>query len=70
MSRGIATLRLYGAVLWLVVAVLVDAIRESLPSTEDEVGPFVAGMTWAFVLFWAILCAVTWLYAWSLGMRM
>lgn len=70
MSRTVSTVRLYGAIAWLCLSVLWDALRESLPSTEDEAGPFVAGMTWAFVLFWAMLCAITWLYAWSLGMRL
>lgn len=70
MSRSIATIRLYGAILYLVVAVLWGALRETLPSDDREAGIFLSGFTWAFVLFWMIVCAVTWSYAWSLGMRL
>lgn len=67
MSRPVATARLYASILWLVVAVLAGALRESLPSTEDEAGPFLAGMAWAFVLFWTMLVLVTYLWLVSVG---
>lgn len=47
------------ALLWSVACGLLESLRETLPTTEDDCGPFVAGMAWAFVLFWATLTAVT-----------
>ena len=35
------------------------SIREVLPSTEDEAGPWLAGFCSAFVLHWVALLAVT-----------
>lgn len=46
-----------------VVCGLLEELRGTLPSTEDEAGAFVAGMTYAFVLFWSFLIAATWLWA-------
>jgi len=48
-------MRLLAAV---VVGLLAD-IRETLPGNEQEAGVFLAGMTWAFLIFWACLIAVT-----------
>ena len=61
-GRTSATVRLYAWIIWLVVVVLFGALRESWPSTEDEAGAFLAGMAWAFVLFWSMLMFVTWLW--------
>lgn len=36
-----------------------QSFRETLPSTTDEAGPFLAGAAWAFVLHWTLLIAVT-----------
>lgn len=69
MSRTIATFRLYGGLLWSIVAVLWESIRETWPQDEREGGVFLAGISWAFVIFWTVLIAVTWMYAWSLGMK-
>jgi hypothetical protein len=44
---------------------LAASIRETLPGDHREAGVFLAGMTWAFVLFWACLFLVT--YAWWVG---
>ena len=41
---------------------LYEAIRETLPGDEQEAGPFLAGMVWAFVIFWAMLIFVTLLW--------
>jgi hypothetical protein len=38
---------------------IVESIRESLPTTTDEMGPFVAGMAWATVLGGMALVTVT-----------
>lgn len=65
MSRTLATFRLYGAILWLVVVVLLGAIRETLPDDETTAGAFLSGMCYAFVLFWTMLIVVT--YAWSIS---
>ena len=46
-----------------VVCGLLEELRESLPSTEDQAGAFVAGMVYAFVLFWTMLVLVTWWWA-------
>jgi hypothetical protein len=50
-----------------VVAGLAETIRETLPRTEEEAGPFVAGLCWAMVLFWGTLIAVTWLHCAAKG---
>lgn len=47
------------ALLAAIVAGLVTEIRESLPSSEDECGMFVAGMAWAFAIFIVLLLLVT-----------
>lgn len=46
---------------------LAESVRETLPSTEDEAGPFLAGMVWAFVLFWTFLILTTWLWLAGFG---
>jgi hypothetical protein len=47
-----------------------ETIRETLPATEDEAGAFVAGMTYAFVIFFGLLVLVTMLYAKAAGVRL
>jgi hypothetical protein len=37
-----------------------ESIRETLPTQESDLGPFVAGMAWALVLFVAVLICVSW----------
>lgn len=44
-----------------IAAGLAESVRETLPSTEDEAGAFLAGMCWAFVLSWVTLIVVSWL---------
>lgn len=39
-----------------------ETIRETLPSTTDEAGVFVAGMCWAVVLCLAGLLLATWMH--------
>jgi hypothetical protein len=63
MSRTIATARLYASLLWLVVAALLAALREVLPSTEDELAPWFGGFCTSFVLHWVMLILVTWLWS-------
>ena len=46
---------------------LAESIRETLPRTDDEAGVFLSGLTWAFVLHWAILIAVTYLHCSARG---
>lgn len=46
---------------------LLGDLRQTLPSTEDEAGAFVAGMAWAFVLHWLVLICVTWQHCASRG---
>lgn len=41
---------------------VLGSFLETLPRTVDEAGPFLAGMTWAFCLFWATLIFVTYRY--------
>lgn len=62
MSRTIATFRLYGAILWLVVACILGGIRETLPSDEQEAGPFMSGMVWMFAIQMVLLVATSWLW--------
>jgi hypothetical protein len=40
---------------------LYESIRETLPSTDAEAGAFLAGMIWAFVLFWLTVFVATYL---------
>jgi hypothetical protein len=42
-------------------------IRETLPSTPEEAGVFLAGACWAFILFWTFLILTTWLYLRTVG---
>ena len=63
MSRTLATARLYASLLWLVVAVIFDGVRETLPDDERTAGVWLAGFAWAFVLFWAMLILTTWLWS-------
>lgn len=46
-----------------IVCGVAESIRETLPSTEDEASAFVAGMAWAFAMFWTCLVLVTLLWA-------
>jgi hypothetical protein len=46
---------------------LVGSIVETLPADEREAGVFLAGMGWAFALFWSMLIFVTYLWARSTG---
>ena len=61
-GRTSATLRLYASILWLVVAVVFDGVRETLPDDERTAGAFLSGMCYAFVLFWGMLLLTTWLW--------
>lgn len=45
-----------------IVCGLAESVRETLPSTEDEAGAWLAGFCWAFVLHWVALIAVTYAY--------
>jgi hypothetical protein len=47
------------SILIAVGAGLLADLRETLPSTTDEAGAFVAGFAWAFVIFWTTLIVVT-----------
>jgi hypothetical protein len=42
---------------------LAGSVRESLPTTEDDAGQWLAGLCWGFVLHWGALILVT--YAWA-----
>jgi len=42
-------------------------VRATLPSTEDEAGPFLAGMIWMFVIHWTLMLAMTWWWMRSIG---
>ena len=44
----------------LAVRYVAEQLRESLPSTEGQAGPFVSGMAWAFAVHWTLLIAITW----------
>jgi hypothetical protein len=44
-----------------------ESVRETLPKSSDEAGVFLAGMVWAFVLFWSILLAVTYAHCRTFG---
>jgi hypothetical protein len=50
-----------------IAAGLWASLRETFPTDEQEAGPFVAGMTWAFVIHWVLLITVT--LAWYGGHR-
>lgn len=65
MSRTLATVKLYGAILWLVVAVLWGGIRETLPDDERSAGPFLAGMAWMFAIQMVLLVLTS--YIWLLS---
>lgn len=56
-------------IVWAILCAVVQGFRETLPSSDDDVsmGAFVSGMTWAFVLHWAILIAVTYGYCSARG---
>jgi hypothetical protein len=45
-----------------IVRDVVADVRATLPSSEDEAGPFLAGMCWMFVTHWVLVILVTWLY--------
>lgn len=47
-----------------------DSIRETLPSDDHDAGVFLAGFTWAFVIFWGLVILVTILYAKAAGVRL
>ena len=47
----------------IVLRYLVEQLRETLPDDERTAGAFVAGMVYAFVLFWTMLVLVTWWWA-------
>jgi uncharacterized membrane protein YkvI len=65
MRRAIATATLYASILWLVVAALLGALRETLPDDESTAGAFLSGMVYAFLMFWGLLLFVT--YLWWVG---
>ena len=46
----------------------VETVRETLPSDEREAGVFLAGATWAFVIFILVLIFATWASARALGL--
>jgi hypothetical protein len=48
------------AIIALVVSYLWASLRETLPSTSEEAGPFTAGLVWAFIVHWTVLALVTW----------
>jgi len=50
-----------------VVRSIAGDLRETWPGDEREAGVFLAGMAWAFVLFWAMLLLVSWLYLRAIG---
>jgi hypothetical protein len=50
-----------------IITSIAGDIRETLPSTPEEAGIFVAGACWAFILFWSVLILVTWLYVRTVG---
>lgn len=52
-----------------IVRGLWESIRETLPSTTDEAGAFLSGMTYAFILHWAVLIFVTYAYVTAGGGR-
>jgi hypothetical protein len=47
-----------------------ETLRESLPSDEREAGAFVAGMAWAFAIFFGLLILTTIVYARAAGVRL
>lgn len=62
MSRTIATARLYAAIVWLIVACILGAIRESLPDDESTAGAFLSGMAWMFAIQMVLLVGTSYLY--------
>jgi len=63
MSRTIATARLYASILWLVVAIVFDGVRETLPDDERTAGAFVSGMAWMFAIL--VVCLLLATMAWA-----
>jgi hypothetical protein len=45
-----------------VVSYLWASLRETLPSTHEEAGVFLAGFCWAFTLFILCLAWTSWAY--------
>lgn len=41
---------------------VVESVRETLPTHEDDLGPFVAGMAWMLLVSMLVLICVTWLH--------
>jgi hypothetical protein len=52
-----------------ILSCLLRSILETLPSSEDEAGAFLSGLTIGFVLFWTILIVVTWSWFTAHGLR-
>ncbi len=52
------------------VAGFCTSVRETLPADEHEAGMFLAGMTWAFVIFMLLLVAVSMAWAQAHGVRL
>lgn len=50
-----------------VLRYLYGTLRDTLPSTTDEAGPFLAGMAWAFILHWLIVIVITCLHCSAKG---
>jgi hypothetical protein len=50
-----------------VIAGLWESVRETWPDSEETAGAFVAGMAWAFLIFFGILVFVTWLWSTAAG---
>ena len=52
-----------------IVRYVCGGIRETLPKSEHDAGVFLAGMTWAFVIYCLLLVAVSWLTVAAFGGR-
>ena len=50
-----------------IVRSLASDLRATLPSDEHEAGVFLAGMVWMFVIHWALLIFVSWLWLKAAG---
>jgi hypothetical protein len=47
-----------------------ETIRETLPDSDETAGAFIAGLTYGFVIFFALLILTTIVYAKAAGVRL
>ena len=46
-----------------------ESVRETLPTTEQDVAPFVAGLAWGLVIYVLLLILVSWATLTATGAR-